>query len=248
MAELEGKVAIVTGASSGIGEATVRQLAAHGAVVVAAARRADRIEALAAEVVAAGGRCEAAVCDLADAAAARALVRGVATRHRRLDLLVNNAGAMRNAFLATAAPEDIDAMLDLNLRGLVAACQAALAPMRESGGGTIVNVASVAAWLCNPGAATYSATKAAVRAFSEALRREAIRYGIRVSVVSPGVVATELTDHIADARIKSAYLQWTEGFEPLRADDVADAIAWAVMRPARVGINEIVLRPAGQDR
>lgn len=248
MNELAGKVAIVTGASSGIGEATVRQLAALGATVVAAARRADRLEALAADVVAAGGRCEVAVCDLADADAARALVRGVATRHRRLDLLVNNAGAMRNAFVAGADPADLDAMLDLNVRGLVAACQAAIGPMRACGGGHIVNVASVAAWLCNPGAATYSATKAAVRAFSEALRREAIRYGIRVSVVSPGVVATELTDHIADARIKSAYLQWAEGFEPLQAEDVADAIAWAATRPARVGINEIVLRPAGQDR
>ncbi|MBB5016040.1 SDR family oxidoreductase [Rehaibacterium terrae] len=248
MAELEGKVAIVTGASSGIGEATVMQLAARGATVVAAARRADRLEALAARVVAAGGRCETAVSDLADAEAARALVQGVATRHRRLDLLVNNAGAMRNAFLAGAAPADLDAMLDLNVRGLIAACQAALSPMRESGGGHIVNVASVAAWLCTPGAATYSATKAAVRAFSEALRKEAIRFGIRVTVISPGVVATELTDHIADARIRSAYLQWTEGFEPLQSEDVADAIVWAATRPARVGVNEIVLRPLGQDR
>lgn len=245
---LAGKVAIVTGASSGIGEATVEQLAALGVIVVAAARRADRIEALSQRIVSAGGRCEAAVCDVADAAAARALVQGVATRHGRLDLLVNNAGVMLNGFLATAAADDIDAMLDVNVRGLIAACQAALAPMEKGGGGHIVNVSSVAAVLRNAAAATYSATKAAVSAFSEALRKEAIRNRVRVTVIAPGVVATELTDHIPDERVRRGYLQWTEGFDPLQSADVADAIVWAVTRPPHVGINEITLRPAGQDR
>lgn len=235
------RVALVTGASSGIGEAVARALAAAGHRVLACARRRDRLDRVVAAIRAAGGDAEALVLDLEQPEAP-----GAIAAQPRLDVLVNCAGVMLNGAVDRVGMEHIDRMLALNVRALIACSKAAIAPMRAHGGGHIVNMASISARNSVAGTATYAASKAAVVAFSEALRKELIGDKIRVTVVLPGVVETELVDHIPDPVFRATYQSFAATFEPLRADDVAEAIVFAVTRPARVGINEIVLRSSGQ--
>jgi NADP-dependent 3-hydroxy acid dehydrogenase YdfG len=199
---LTGKVALVTGASSGIGEATALALAAAGAQVAGAARRTDRLNALIKRITDAGGQAIALHADVADETQVRTMVRTAYERWGRLDILVNNAGVMLLGPIEGAQTEDWRRMVNINLLGLMYATHAALPLMREQGGGHIVNMSSVAGRTVRAGRAVYNATKWGVGAFSEALRQEVSRHHIRVTIIEPGPVETELTEHITDPETK----------------------------------------------
>ncbi|MBZ9974811.1 SDR family NAD(P)-dependent oxidoreductase [Mesorhizobium sp. BR-1-1-10] len=244
---LAGKVALVTGASSGIGEATAAALAAAGARVAVAARRVDRLEALAARIEKIGGtalRIEADVTSNDDVAA---MVGKVVAEWGRLDILVNNAGVMLLSPAAEATLDDWRHMVELNLLALMGVTKAAL-PHLKAAKGHIVNVSSVAGRVANPGASGYAATKFGVVGFSESLRREVYADKVRVTVIEPGLVRTELGDHITNAASKAGLDQRLATMEALIAEDVAAAILYAVGQPARVNVNEIVIRPTDQER
>ncbi|RWL39851.1 MAG: SDR family NAD(P)-dependent oxidoreductase [Mesorhizobium sp.] len=244
---LTGKVALVTGASSGIGEATAAALAAAGAKVAVAARRTDRLEALVARIEKAGDVALAIEADIAKASDIVAMVDKVVSQWGRLDILVNNAGVM---LLAPAAEADLDdwrQMIELNLIGLMATTKAAL-PHLKASKGHIVNVSSVAGRVANPGATGYAATKFGVVAFSESLRREVYADKVRVTVIEPGLVRTELGDHITNAEFKAGLEHRLATMEALTADDIANAIFYAVSQPPRVNVNEILIRPTDQER
>jgi len=245
---LENRVALVTGASSGIGEATAIALAEAGAKVAIAARRKDRLDALAAKLTRLGADPLVLPADLLDEHEAQRVVAETEARYGRLDILVNNAGVM---YLEPVAEADLGRwrrMLELNVLSLIASTQAALRGMRARREGDIVNIASTAGRVANPNGAAYSATKFGVVAFSEALRREVYRDQVRVSVVEPGVVATELRDHIGDASVKDALNAWADGMRQLQAVDVAETILFCVTRPPHVSINEVLMRPTDQER
>lgn len=245
---LVGKVALVTGASSGIGEATAIALAEEGARVAVTARRRDRLEKLAVRLAGLGAEPLVLEADLLDETQAQRVVRETEAHFGRLDVLVNNAGVM---YLEPVAEADLGRwrqMLELNVLSLIASTQAALAGMTARGDGHVVNISSTAGRIANPNAAAYSATKFGVVAFSEALRREVYRHGIRVSVIEPGVVQTELRDHIGHAATRDALNAWADGMRQLQSRDVAEAIAFCVTRPPHVNINEILMRPTDQER
>lgn len=245
---LKDRIALVTGASSGIGEATALELARQGARVAIAARRRERLDALARELAALGAEPLVLVADLADEADAQRIVRETERHFGRLDILVNNAGVM---YLEPVAEADLGRwrhMLELNVLGLIAATQAALAGMRARREGHIVNVSSTAGRIANPNAGGYAATKFGVVAFSEALRREVYKDNIRVSVIEPGAVATELREHIGHAATKDALNAWAESMRQLQSQDIAEVIAFCVSRPAHVNINEVLVRPTDQER
>ncbi|WP_445146389.1 SDR family NAD(P)-dependent oxidoreductase [Dyella sp. Tek66A03] len=245
---LDGRVALVTGASSGIGEATALALAEAGARVAIAARRRDRLEALAATLEALGAEPTVLVADLSSEAEAQRVVAETEARYGRLDILVNNAGVM---YLEPVVDADLGRwrrMLELNVLSLIASTQAALPGMRSRRDGHIVNISSTAGRVANPNAAGYAATKFGVVAFSEALRREVYQHNIRVTVIEPGAVATELREHIGHAEVQAATNAWAEGMRQLQGSDVADAIVFCVSRPAHVNINEVLMRPTDQER
>jgi clavulanate-9-aldehyde reducatase len=246
---LEGKVAAITGASSGIGEATALALAEAGAAVALGARRVDRTEAIAERIGAAGGRALALEVDVTDEQAANAFVVAAHERLGGLDVLVNNAGVMLLGPVVGADTEHWRRMLDVNLLGLLYCTHAALPLMTERESGHIVNVSSVAGRRAAAGAAVYNMTKFGVAAFSEALRQEALHANVRVTCVEPGFVETELQGHN-----KSEVVQ--RGFEKMRdqvgeggalqAEDIAEAIVHAVGLPSHVSVNEVLIRPTRQ--
>jgi NADP-dependent 3-hydroxy acid dehydrogenase YdfG len=245
---LHGRVALVTGASSGIGEATAETLARVGAKVVVAARRRDRLDGVVQRIGSAGGEALAVTADVSDPGAAADLVRQAEDHFGRLDILVNNAGVM---YLEPTADADLQRwrhMLELNVLGLIAATQAALPGMRGRRDGHIVNIASTAGRVANPNSAGYSATKFAVVGFSEALRKELVRDRVRVTVVEPGIVETELRDHVAHEGAREAINQFAGSVRQLQSADVANAILFAVSQPEHVCINEILMRPTDQER
>lgn len=244
---LAGKVALVTGASSGIGRATALALAEAGAAVAIVARRADRLAELAAAIEAAGAKTLVIEADLGDASTPAQVVDKAASRWGRLDIVVNNAGVMLLSSVAEAVGEEWRRMIELNLLSLMNVTQAAL-PHLKADKGHVVNIASVAGRVANPGASGYAATKFGVVAFSEALRREVFTDGVRVTVVEPGLVRTELGDHITNPNSKAGLERRLAEIEPLEAEDVAAAILFAVSQPPRVSINEILIRPTGQER
>jgi NADP-dependent 3-hydroxy acid dehydrogenase YdfG len=244
---LTGKVALVTGASSGIGEATALALAAAGAGVAIAARRVDRLEALAARIEKAGGSALRIEADVTSAGDVTAMVDKVIAEWGRLDILINNAGIMLLSPAADAALDDWRRMVELNLLALMGVTKAAL-PHLKVAKGHIVNVSSIAGRVANPGASGYAATKFGVVGFSEALRREVYADKVRVTVIEPGLVRTELGDHITNAASKAGLDQRLATMEPLAAEDVAAAILYAVSQPPRVNVNEIVIRPTDQER
>jgi clavulanate-9-aldehyde reducatase len=246
---LEGRVAAITGASSGIGEATALAFAGEGAAVALGARRKDRIAELAQRIEGDGGRAAAIPVDVTDEAAAHAFVREAHERLGGLDVLVNNAGVMLLGPFEGADSEQWRRMVDVNLLGLLYCSQAALPLMREGGGGHVVNVSSVAGRVGNPGTAVYNATKWAVVGFSEALRKEAAPSKVRVTCVEPGYVRTELQGHNEHPAVREAIEQMEREIgEILEADDIAEAILYAVAAPSRVAVNELLIRPAGQIR
>jgi len=244
---LEGKKAVVTGASSGIGEATVEALVNEGAAVSAGARRRDRLEALAER---AGGTVHVHEVDLTDEAAARSFIEDSAAEMDGLDILVNNAGVMLLGPVAGAEVEHWQRMIDVNLLGLLYCTHATLPIMGEAGGGHIINVASTAGRNANLGSAVYSMTKFGVVAFSEALRQEVLHANVRVTCVEPGFVDTELQGHNEHPMVVEAIDKMRKdlGDEVLAAADIADAIVYALSRPPHMAINEVLVRPTKQTR
>jgi NADP-dependent 3-hydroxy acid dehydrogenase YdfG len=244
---LEGKVAAITGASSGIGEATALALAGAGAAVALAARREDRIAALAERIGEEGHRAVASATDITDEGQARGFVERTASELGGIDVLINNAGVMLLGPVEGADTEEWRRMVHVNLLGLLYCTHAALPLMRERGGGHIVNVSSVAGRTARAGAAVYNLTKWGVVAFSEALRQEALHSNIRVTAVEPGYVATELQGHNTNPLVVEGTKQMRDQIgEVLEAQDIAEAILYAVAQPPRVSINEILVRPTGQ--
>ncbi|MBZ6227110.1 SDR family oxidoreductase [Streptomyces olivaceus] len=235
------KTVLITGASSGIGEATALRLAADGHRVFLGARRTERLEKLAGRIAAEGGTADFRRLDVTDAADVRAFVTAAAELWGRVDVMVNNAGVMPLSPLAALKVDEWDRMIDVNVRGVLYGIAAVLPVMGRQGGGHVVNVASVGAHEVVPTSAVYSATKFAVRALSEGLRQESAG-DVRVSVVSPGVTESELADSISDARAREDMRTYRSVAVPASA--IADAIAFAVSRPPEVDVNEIVVRPA----
>ena len=245
---LAGRVALVTGASSGIGEATARVLAEAGAHVAITARRVDRLKMIAEEIKGTGARVLSIAADLVREDENRRIVTETEARFGRLDILVNNAGVMLLSPVDSASAEDWRRMLELNVLGPMVSSQAALPIMRARGGGHIINIASTAGRIANPNVSGYSASKFGIVAFSESLRREVYKDNIRVTVIEPGVVATELRDHIPHAGTKQAVDAWASSLRQLQPEDVANAVLYCVTQPEHVCINEILMRPTDQER
>jgi NADP-dependent 3-hydroxy acid dehydrogenase YdfG len=252
MAEtLEGTVALVTGASSGIGEATARALSSAGASVALAARRADRLEHLAGEIRDAGGTALAIEADVSSPDQAASAVERTVSELGRLDTLINNAGVMLLGPIVDAPLEEWQRMLDVNVAGLLYCAHAALPHLlRAADDGPrrvadIVNVSSVAGRVARRGSGVYNLTKHGVGAFSESLRQEVAPRHVRVSLIEPGAVETELRSHNR-AEIQEQIEKRFASVEVMQADDIADAITYIVTRPRRVAINEVLIRPSEQ--
>jgi NADP-dependent 3-hydroxy acid dehydrogenase YdfG len=235
-----GRVAVITGASSGIGEATARALAADGHRLALLARRADRIEALADEL---GNGALAIEADVTDRDAMVAAAERVQSELGGADILVNNAGVMLLAPFSSEQKEEIRQMVETNLLGAITAAEVFLDQLRD-GGGDLVNLSSVAGRTARPGASVYNATKWGLNGWSEALRQE-LQPDVRVMIIEPGAVATELTDHITDAQTKQVTEKMYEE-TAITAEDVAEVIAFAIERPRRLTLNEILIRPTVQ--
>lgn len=247
--DLEGQVAAITGASSGIGEATALALAGAGAAVSLAARRQDRIEALAAKIADQGGRAEVIATDVSREDQARAFIEGTRERLGRLDILVNNAGVMLLGPVIGADTDEWRQMVEVNMLGLLYCTHSVLPIMGEQGSGHIVNVSSVAGRQASFGSAVYNLTKFGVNGFSEALRQEVAPANVRVTIIEPGFVATELQGHNTHPMVVDAIERMREEIgELLEAEDIANAILYAVAAPRRVSINEVLVRPSGQRR
>jgi NADP-dependent 3-hydroxy acid dehydrogenase YdfG len=241
---IKDKVVVITGASSGLGEATARHLAREGAKLVLGARRLDRLQALAKALSLGDGA--AVRMDVTDRAQVQALVDRAVRAHGRIDVMLNNAGLMPRAPLERLRVDEWDRMIDVNLKGVLYGIAAALPHMQRQKGGHIINVSSVAGHKVGPGFTVYAATKHAVRALSEGLRQEVKPYDIRTTVISPGAVATELPNSVTDpdtaARIRDFYEQ-----AAIPADSFARAVAFAIGQPEEVDINEILFRPTRQE-
>ena len=246
-------MAAVTGASSGIGEATALALAGAGAAVALAARRQDRLEQLAEKISAAGGKALAIECDVSDEDQARAFIERAHGELGGLSILVNNAGVMLLGPVQGADTADWRRMLEVNLFGLLWCTHAALPLMGGNEVADIVNLSSTAGRRADAGAAVYNMTKWGVNGFSEALRQEALHSRIRVTTVEPGFVETELQGHNVNPLVRQGTKKMKEQIEELagsvlKAEDIADAILYAVTRPPRVCLNEVLVRPTGQRR
>jgi len=242
---IEGKVVVITGASSGLGAATARLLSEQGAIVVLAARRAERIESLAAELEGKGGKALAVETDVSQPDQVKQLVDKAVETYGRIDVLLNNAGIMPLAPLERLKVDEWDQMIDVNFKGVLNGIAAALPFMQEQKSGHFINVSSVYGHKVGPAAAVYCATKHAVRALSEGLRQEVKPYNIRTTVISPGAVATELLDHISEADIHDATRNHVDDIA-IPADSFARMVAFAISQPEDVDVNEILFRPTRQ--
>jgi NADP-dependent 3-hydroxy acid dehydrogenase YdfG len=249
---LSGTVALVTGASSGIGEATALALAAEGAAVAIAARRRDRLQRLADQI---GGSDRALILetDVTDEDRVREMVARTVAEFARLDILVNNAGVMLLGPIVAAPTEEWRRMVQLNLLGLFYCIHAGLPHLLQAAASAprhvadVVNISSVAGRVARPGFGVYNATKFGVGAFSEALRQEVTARHVRVTIVEPGVVATELVGHNRP-EMQQVMGQTFGAMEPLHSEDIADAVVYAVTRPRHVVLNELLVRPTEQER
>jgi NADP-dependent 3-hydroxy acid dehydrogenase YdfG len=242
---IDGKVVVITGASSGLGEAAARLLSAQGARVVLGARRRDRIQALANELAGRDGKAIAVTMNVTDRAQVKTLVDTAVEAYGRIDVMINNAGVMPQALLERLKIDEWDRMIDVNLKGVLYGIAAALPYMQRQKSGHFVNVSSVAGHKVGPGFAVYAATKHAVRALSEGLRQEVKPYNIRTTIISPGAVDTELpqgtTEPDTAARVRKAYEI------AIPADSFARAVSFAISQPDDIDINEILLRPTRQE-
>ena len=251
MGRLDGTVALVTGASSGIGEATARALAAEGASVALAARRADRLEVLGGEIADAGGTALPIEADVGEREQAERAVAQTVEELGRLDLLVNNAGVMLLGPIVDAPIEEWERMLEVNVHGLLYTARAALPHLLQAAAGEprrvadLINISSVAGRVARKGSGVYNATKHAVGAFSESLRQEVTGRHVRVGLIEPGAVATELTTHNRP-EVREQIDQRLADVEHLQAEDIADAILYVVTRERHIAINELLVRPTEQ--
>jgi NADP-dependent 3-hydroxy acid dehydrogenase YdfG len=245
---LSGKVALVTGASSGIGEATAVALAEAGAAVAIGARRKDRLDALAARLGDAGSTVLQLDLDVTDERACADAVRRTREELGGLDVLVNNAGVMLLGTIVGADPEDWRRMIETNVMGLMYMTHAAIDGMVEQGSGDVVNMSSVAGRVARKGAGVYNASKWAVNAFSESLRQEVTGRGVRISLVEPGAVTTELRDHITQPEAKASAEKMYTSMRALDSEDIARAVVYLVGQPPHVSVNEVLIRPTDQER
>jgi NADP-dependent 3-hydroxy acid dehydrogenase YdfG len=245
--DLSGQVVAITGASSGIGEATALAAAEAGAAVALGARRTDRIEALAARITDAGGRAIAITTDVSDEAQAKAFDDGTIAQLGRLDALVNNAGVMLLGPVAGAPTDEWRRMIDANIYGVIYCTHAAIGHLLERGSGHVVTVSSVAGRRAAAGSGVYNLTKFGVGAFSEALRQEVAEAGIRVTLIEPGAVATELSGHNRP-EIREQIAERFGSITRLEAVDIANAIIYTLGQPEHVSINEVLVRPTKQVR
>lgn len=245
---IKGKVAIITGASSGIGHATAVALSRAGAKVAVGARRTDRLESLKNEIEKNGGEVFVQKLDVTKKSECDSFVDEVVKKWGTVDILVNNAGLMPLSFFKNRKVDEWDQMIDVNIKGVLYCTAAAIPHMHSKKSGHIVNISSVAGRIVFPAGSVYCATKHAITALSEGLRQEfSVRSNIRVTCVEPGVVATELTNTITDESL-SAFVESTKKMEALKADDIANAIVYAVEAPNHVNVNEILIRPTTQER
>jgi NADP-dependent 3-hydroxy acid dehydrogenase YdfG len=242
---IAGKVVVITGASSGLGEAAARLLAEKGAKLVLGARRKERIDALVQEIGALGGSAEAVATDVTVRADVEALVGTAVDRFGRVDVMINNAGVMLVSPVERLKVEDWDRMIDVNIKGVLYGIAAVLPVMQRQKSGHLINVSSVAGHKVRPTSAIYSATKHAVRALSEGVRQELKAYKIRSTIISPGAVATELVDRITEDDIREAAQPILKMAIP--ADSFARCVAFAISQPDDVDINEILFRPTAQE-
>ncbi|MGO4734001.1 SDR family oxidoreductase [Paenibacillus sp. 2KB_22] len=240
MSNVKGKVVVITGASSGIGEATARLLAEQGAHVVIGARRVDRLEVLASSIRSEGGSVEYHALDVTQLEDMQTIVELALSRYGRLDVIVNNAGVMPLSTLEALKVDEWNRMIDVNIRGVLHGIAAGLPVMKEQGFGQFINIASIGAYAVTPTAAVYCATKYAVRAISEGLRQE-IGSDIRVTLVSPGVTESELAESISDDQAREFMKDYRSISIPATA--IAQSILYAINQPAEVDVNEIVVRP-----
>lgn len=239
MSKIEGKVVAITGASSGIGKATARALAAAGAHVVIGARRIDRLEQLANEISARGGTVRMKKLDVTSQSDGRDFANFAKSEFGRLDVIVNNAGVMPLSPLASLKVDEWDRMIDVNIKGVLYGIAAALPIMNEQGSGHVVNLSSIGGHSVSPTAAVYCATKFAVRAISDGLRQETDR--IRVTIISPGTTTSELADTISDPTARDAMKIWRA--ITISPESVANSILYAVSQPEDIDVSEIVIRP-----
>jgi NADP-dependent 3-hydroxy acid dehydrogenase YdfG len=246
MKNIEGKVVVITGASSGLGEATARHLSAEGATVVLGARRLVRIQAIARELGDREGKAVALRTDVTDHAQVKALVDLAVERFGRIDVILNNAGLMPHSPLERLRIDDWDRTIDVNLKGVLYGIAAVLPHMTRQKSGHIINVSSVAGHKVRPAGAVYSATKAAVRMLSEGLRQEVKPYNIRTTVISPGAVATELPSSITERDIAEGIQKFYAEYA-IPAESFARMVSFAISQPEDVDISEILFRPSRQE-
>lgn len=243
---VNGKVVVITGASSGAGEAAARLLSTQGATLVLGARRAERIQALADELKAKGGKALAVPTDVTDCAQVKNLVDSAIKGYGRVDVILNNAGLMPHSPLERLKIEDWDRMIDVNLKGVLYGIAAVLPYMKEQKSGHIINTSSVAGHKVRPGSAVYAATKTAVRVISEGLRQEVKPYNIRTTVISPGAMKTELADSITEPDVAEGVRKFTEMIG-VSAETFANIVSFVISQPEDVDINEILFRPTRQE-
>jgi NADP-dependent 3-hydroxy acid dehydrogenase YdfG len=243
---IEGKVVVITGASSGLGEATARLLSAQGATVVLGARRAERLQSLAAELTGRGGKALAVATDVTHCEQVKSLVDTAVQAYGRIDVMLNNAGLMPQSPLERLKIEEWDRTIDVNLKGVLYGIAAALPYMKRQKAGHIINVSSVAGHKVGPGFAVYAATKHAVRALSEGLRQEVKPYNIRTTVISPDAVATELPDSVTEPDVAERIHKFYKEIA-IPAESFARAVAFAMSQPEEVDVNEILFRPTRQE-
>ena len=242
---IEGKVVVITGASSGLGEAAARHLSAQGASVVLGARRVERLQSLAKDLSRDGGKALAVETDVSNCDAVKKLVDTAVQTCGRIDVMINNAGLMPQAPLELLKVNEWDRMIDVNIKGVLYGVAAALPYMKQQKSGHFINVSSVAGHKVGPGFAVYAATKFAVRALSEGLRQETKPYNIRTTVISPGAVASELANTVTDPETAARLHKYYEE-TAIPADSFARAVAFAINEPQEVDVNEILFRPTRQ--
>lgn len=248
MSDVKDKVVILTGASSGIGEATATHLADHGAKLVLAARRDERLKEIKKSIEKNGGEAAYKVTDVASREEMEQLGQFALSQYGKIDVMINNAGLMPLSFLEERKIDEWDTMIDVNIKGVLYGIASVLPHMRERNQGHIINVSSVAGHKVNPRSAVYSGTKYAVRAISEGLRQEEVEAesNIRSTIISPGMVATELADHISDQNVKESLKESYRSGKAIQPEDIARSIRFAIEQPEEVSLNEIVVRPSSQ--
>jgi len=243
---IAGKVVVITGASSGLGEATARYLAERGATIVLGARRAERLQALVDEITRTGGTASFVATDVTNPAQVQALVDTAVEKYGRVDVILNNAGVMPHSPLERRKIDDWNRTIDINIKGVLYGIAAALPHMQRQKSGHIINVSSVAGHKVGKGNAVYAATKTAVRVISEGLRQEIKPWNLRTTVISPGAVATELPHSITEADVAKGIGEFYEEYA-ISAESFAHAVAFAISQPDDVDVNEILFRPTRQE-